>query len=520
METFTLLSRFLPPIPDGDARAFLSEQTAPAAWVLDPFGSSPRFTVEMARAGRRVIVASSNPITRFLLELAAHPLSSVSLKAALADLSATRKDGERLETHIRALYHTRCTNCGRELSAEAFLWDSKTGTLVGRIYNCTCGDGGERPATPADVEYAATWARTEGLHRARILNRLAPPDDPGRGYAEEALDIYLPRAIYALGTIASRLETLPTSDDRHRGLLALFLWACDAGTSLWPHPGERPRPRQLTLPGIFRENNLWLALESGLKHLAFDEPNVPLTLFPEEPPESGGICLYEGPFRDLAPHLDETPIRAVLAALPRPNQAFWTLSALWAGWLWGKESLGAFRAVLQRRRYDWNWQVDALKALLGSLQAVVSPQTPILALLPEPEPAALSAALVAGQNSGLALQSFSLRSEQEPAQIFWKKAEKAPKNRLPLDANFARKIIREYLSSRGEPAAYLFVHAAALSAFAEKGMLPTGDESIAGIEKTIFQALASDDFIDLDGRSNPETGLWSLKDRREKSLFD
>jgi hypothetical protein len=516
-----LLSRFLPPVPDGLARAFLAENTAPAAFVLDPFGSSPRFVVEMARAGRRVIVSSNNPVSRFLLDLAAHPPADSDLLAALADLSAARKDGERLETHIKTLYRTRCESCGRELIAEAFLWDSKTGTLVGRIYNCTCGDGGEHPATPLDIEYAATWARTEGLHRARVLNRLAPPDDPGRGYAEEALDIYLPRAIYALSTIINRFETLPTTDERRRCLLALLLWACDVGTSLWPHAGERPRPRQLTLPGIFRENNLWMALEAAVKNLsASQDAPVPLTLWPEDPPESGGICVYEGPFRELAPQLEETPIRAVLAVLPRPNQAFWTLSALWAGWLWGKEALGPFRAVLQRRRYDWNWQAEALKALLGNIQPLVSAQTPIFALLPEPEPAALSAALVAGQNASLGLQSIDLRSEHEPAQILWRKIEKTPKNRLPLDSNFARQAIRAFLAGRDAPMPYLFVHTAALIAFAQKGMLPSGDESIVTLEKVIFQALASGDFVDVEGRANPETGVWSLKDRQEKSLFD
>ncbi|MBU2610665.1 MAG: hypothetical protein KJ606_06910, partial [Chloroflexi bacterium] len=68
------LGRYLPPVPEGIAAAFLAEQAAlpPMAagpgsetkrgsWVLDPFGASPRLAVEMARAGYRVLVAVNNP---------------------------------------------------------------------------------------------------------------------------------------------------------------------------------------------------------------------------------------------------------------------------------------------------------------------------------------------------------------------------------------------------------------------------------------------------------------------------
>ena len=113
IETSGALVRFLPPVPDGPARAFLAGINLPGAWVLDPFGASPRMVVEMARAGQRVLVAAGNPINRFLLDLAAHPPREADLQAALADLAAARKENERLETHLQSLYLTRCANCAR-----------------------------------------------------------------------------------------------------------------------------------------------------------------------------------------------------------------------------------------------------------------------------------------------------------------------------------------------------------------------------------------------------------------------
>lgn len=514
-ETSGPLSRFLPPVPEGVARAFCAGLNLPGAWVLDPFATSPRLAVEMARAGQRVLVTAGNPVSRFLLDLAAHPPRLADLQAALADLAAARKEGKRLETHLQSLYFTTCENCGRELAAEAFLWDSKTNTLTGRIYNCLCGSGGELPATRQDVENAERWARSDGLHRTRALGRVTPAGDSERPVAEEALGFYLPRAVYAIGTIVNRLDTLSSSDERRRCMSALLLYAADSANALWGFPAERLRPRQLTFPSVYRENNLWLALEAGVKAWASDEMRVPLTLWPEQPPESGGLCIFEGPLRDLSADLEEIPIKAVIGAIPRPNQAFWTLSALWAGWLWGHRAVGPFKSVLRRRRYDWQWHAEALKALFGNLVELISPENPVFAILSEAEPSFVSAVLLATQSSGLTLHGLAMHGEAEPLQLLWKKAalpggrNEAPKTQAP-DASYTRKSMREILEKNGEPMPYLHLHTAALAALAEKGMLNWSDDTLSVLEKTIHTALANAEFVDLEDRSTPETGTWAL----------
>ncbi len=518
MEAPGPLGRFLPPVPDGPARIFLAALKLPGAWVLDPFGASPRMAAEMARSGQRVLVTAGNPVSRFLLDVAAHPPKEADLQAALADLAAARKEDERLETHLQSMYITRCANCERDLPAEAFLWDSKSGAMTGRIYNCTCGSGGEHPATPEDIQRAVSWSRTLGMHRSRALERVTAFDDPDRPFAEEAISIYPPRAVYALGIIINRLDGISSSDERRRCMTALLLWAADFSNALWPHLTERPRPKQLTFPGIYREHNVWMALEAGVKAWASEEAAVPLVLWPAEPPEAGGICLFEGPLRDLVPHLEEIQLKAVAGAIPRPNQAFWTLSALWSGWLWGRAAVAPFKTVLRRRRYDWQWHADALRALFGNLSAAISPQTPFFALLAEPEPSFLTATVLAAQAAGLELTGLALRGEQEPLQIHWRKTEKTPKS-LALDRNFARKAIREYLEKRAEPASYLHIHAAALAALAEKGMLRLSDDALASIDKTILDALLSTEFVDLEKRANPESGLWSLRRWSEQTTL-
>lgn len=524
------LNRFLPPVPEGTARAYLAGLESSRAWVLDPFASLPRLTVEMARAGHRVLVTAGNPVSRFLLDLAAHPPRLADLQAALADLAAARKEGKRLETHLQSLYITRCDNCNRELPAEAFLWDGKTGLLTGRIYNCVCGSGGEHPATPYDLENAALWARSDVLHRTRALERVAPGNDPDHASAEEALSFYLPRAVYAIGTIINRLDGLSTSDERRRCLSALLLYAVDMANALWPHLTERPRPRQLILPQVYRENNIWMALEAGVKAWASNEDPIPILLWPAEPPESGGVCVFEGPLRDLAPDLEEFHVKAVVAALPRPNQAFWTLSALWSGWLWGHAATGHFKAVLRRRRYDWQWHAEALKALFENLIEILPPGTPLFGILAESEASFASATLFAARSAGFEVEGLAMRAEPDPIQLLWKKPaesmlafgqdEKSTSGKqaagrrrktLPLDVNYTRKVIREILAGKDEPMPYLHVHVAALAALAQKGMLTWSDDALSTFEKTMHSALTSPEFIDLEDRSSPETGTWGLK---------
>ena len=436
------LARFLPAIPDGIAAAFLAGHSETiglerGAWVLDPLGASPQLAIEIAGQGVRSLVAVNNPITRFLLELAAHPPSQADLRAALSELAAARKGDERLETHLQSIYLTQCTKCQQQIPAEAFVWERASGALVARIYHCPCGDSGEYPATQVDQARAANLAALDGLHRARLLERVAAPDDPDRRHAQEALDCYLPRAVYALITIINKLDGLSLSPERHKLLLALVLSACDEASALWPHPGERPRPKQLALPARFLEKNVWLALEQGVTLLSGKGKPIDVVNWPAIPGEAGGLCLFEGPMRTLAPRLKDLSIAAVITAMPRPNPAFWSLSALWAGWLWGQAAAAPFKSVLRRRRYDWNWHAAALYSALKNISDRLPLNTPLFAIIPEMEPAFLSAALLAAAGAGLELSGLALRTRHDPAQVLWHRRAFAIEDREPAEIDRA-----------------------------------------------------------------------------------
>jgi len=523
------LSRFIPPLEEGVISSWLPLHAPPGSWLLDPFGFSPQLVLEAARAGYRVLVTVNNPITRFLLEMAANPVSESDFKAALADLSVAKKGEERLAAHLQSLYLTNCEKCGQEIQAESFLWRKGEGTPYARIYTCPhCEDSGEFAAAQEDINRARRIASTDTLHRSRAFERVIQLEDEDRVYAEEAIEYYLPRPLYLLTTIINRLDSLNLTSERRRALQALILVACDAGNTLWDHPSERPRPKQLNVPGQFRERNLWTQLERGIGLWTGTASSVVCEAWPQKIPESGGICIYEGRLKDLAKEAKrEIPIVAVIGSLPRPNQAFWTLSALWAGWLWGREAVEPYKPALRRRRYDWAWNATALNAAFRHLFDLLPPGTEFFGLLPEAEPSFLTSALTAASTAGFDLQSMALRTEHDPIQLLWQRAEHLKREPNAANMEAVRSAVHAHLMERGEPASYLHMHAAELIALAESRSLKQKDqefdEALRSTQSLIQSALAGDArFVHYSTGESVDTGLWGTNDlnRYSDSLSD
>lgn len=521
------LARFLPPLEDGVISAWLAENVESGGWLLDPFGSAPRLVLETARAGYRVLVAANNPITRFILEMGAASLPESEFKATLADLAVSRKGEERLEEHLQELYLTSCATCAEQVPAQAFLWRKGEEAPYGRIYDCqSCGESGEKLVTSADIERATEIARSAGLARARVLERVAPLDDPDREYAEEAVRHYPPRSLYALATLINRLDGLQISDTRRRALIALFLSACDRGNTLWPHPTERPRPKQLSTPPQFREGNIWLALEEAIALWTETGQPVPCLRWAdkgEKVPESGGVLLYEGRIKDLAEVVKNAPIKAVIGAIPRPNQAFWTLSTLWAGWLWGSEAAEPFKAALRRRRYDWGWQATALHVALHHVFDLLPLSTPFFGLLPEAEPGFLSATLTAASTAGFDSRALAMRTAHDPIQLLWQRGERLHREKEDVRLKAIQEAMNAHLRELGEPAAYLQLHAAGLAEQARgNGLMHPEqdfDEALREVQSGIQEAIRSDvrlERMDSEERSL-EIGLWDLQEGLERA---
>jgi len=190
------------------AAAALEGFGVPGDLILDPFGASPRLVREAALAGRAVLVASNNPVTRFVVRRVLQPFPLPVLQAALSRLAAAPKDEGRLEPFLLALYNTTCSRCGETVSADYFVWDRETDAPLLRSYSCPhCSHTMEEPTEAEDRSLAVGFRRRE-LQHSLALEQLAPRGDPDREHAEAALSAYPDRAVYAIVTLLNKLEQL------------------------------------------------------------------------------------------------------------------------------------------------------------------------------------------------------------------------------------------------------------------------------------------------------------------------
>jgi len=519
------LARYLPHLPTGVITAWLEETLiSKKSWLLDPFGTAPHLAVEAAQSGRNILIAANNPITRFILELTAQPPAASDLKAALAILASARLRNERIEPHIRAIYESDCQKCQHTITVDAFLWKQGEDSPYGRIYTCPhCNDAGERVTTSKDRAQAKKFGGG-GFHRVRALERVAPLHDSDRVYVEEALNTYTGRAIYVLSILINKLDGLPLSTEQQRSLAALLLIAFEQANALWPHPHSNQRPLQLAIPRQYFENNIWLALENAIELWSTDASPIPVSHWPQKPSSQGGICIYDKRIKELSNVLGNHAIEGVIAALPRPNQAYWTLCALWSGWLWGAESAGGFKAVLRRQSHDWRWHTGALHNILETLAGTLAAQTPILGLICETNSDFLTSAMVAAKMAGFQLDGLAMRTEGEQIQLRWHTQNSIQKTyEAPITPKPIQEGAKNYLRTSGEPANYLPLLGAGLQTYLQADPFidcSTPVEAFSKVQKSIGDTFSyRGGFLRLDATAQKhKSGYWWLEDPDENIL--
>jgi len=479
------LQRYLPPIPDGMLKTWLRKNVPREEWIIDPFGTSPIFAIEAAQAGYRVMVICNNPILQFMLEVLAGAFKRKDFLSALADLAFEKRDNERLETHLRAIYQTQCLSCKQTIDAQAFLWKRGENTPFARTYKCPhCKDEGERPVNSEDLDRLSSLG-SDALHRSRALQRVSL----GAGNSEdvkEALETYLGRPLYFIFSLINRIDRMQTSDQNKQLLRALLLNVMDEGNTLWSWPSVRNRPKQLSTPPVFRENNLWTALVDAIPQWTLFSDPVQITQWPTLPAHEGSICLYKGRLKSLIGERSNPSFQAGVMIFPRPNQAFWTLSAIWSGWFWGRKAVIPLKSALDRRRYDWNWYTTALHTSLSQLNRILSPHTKIFGILSELESGFLTATILAAESAGYHLRGISLREEQDIAQGLWLPDDHREDGKVSLQEICVKKV-SDFFNQFNQPASKLQILTCCLGAITSAQLIPISKLSLPYYSLRNFQ---------------------------------
>lgn len=516
------LHRFLPPMEQGVVAHALTDLDSRGEVVLDPFGASPPLIRDLAAAGKRILVAVNNPVTRFVLRHTLQPFRISDLQATLAHMATAPKDGSRMELFLLDLYRTRCSRCGTSISADFFVWERENRTPVLKAYTCTsCGLAVEEAVTADDQQLALSF-EGRGLHYALALQRVVPARDPDQRHAEAALAIYPGRALYALTALMNKLDQMSLDASQQATMHALLLSGFDAGNALWDHPEGRARPLKLSPSAFYREVNLWRAMERAVSEWALVGSGIACVEWSKGAiPEAGGVALFAGAIRDLAPELPSGSVDEIITVLPRPNQPYWTLSALWSAWLWGRDAAAPIMASLRRRRYDWGWHATALRAALNHTRPLMEGGGPVMAFMPEAEPGFVSAALAGFDKAGFAITGRAMRQDMAQALFRWTAASSVT---LPVEeqilAQRSKAAVVDLLRSRGEPTPYAMLHAAVWSDLAQRRLLSSswqkvGTPPIAQVGEAMERVLKDrNTFSRMDPWTEVESGSYWLADSR------
>lgn len=390
-----LLRQAFPAVPPAVARAAIEQHTQPGDVILDPFVSGLGVMQAALELKRKVIAASFNPINALAIRATLWPVDARSALTHLADAS---KGSQRLRDHLRALYTTRCPTCGRDGPALHFLWDRDRGEPIEKHVNCAvCGENvGQVDADDLsklkryDPRGLAFWA----LH-GRVIDR--NHEDADR--VSEVLEAYTPRTQAALSDILSKFDAL--SEEDRSALRPALLAVFDACSTLHA-PDEARYPSGLKSPSRFTEKNVWLELEQQDSLLPAVSLSLPRVATVDELLASAtpAACLLVLPARELIKHLPAQALPLVVTHPPLPRPGFWSLSAVWAAWLWGKQDyrVDALRPLLSRKRTSWDWQWRAIGSALSVLQPALRSDARTVTSFPADE-AVLESVLLAAASA-------------------------------------------------------------------------------------------------------------------------
>ena len=263
---------------------------------------------------------------------------------------------------------------------------------------------------------------------------------------------------------------------------------------------------------------------------------IEITRWPVLPKEAG-ICLFPGRVKEFHSEAHQIDFSSVVCNFPRPSQAFWTLSALWSAWVWGKEASAGYASVLGRRRFDWHWHARALHSTLDAVDQIVKAKTPVLGVLTQAVPGFVLAAASAASAANINITGLACKSDREEVQFHWATT---GQSRAASRGNFQeiiRKTIRQTLMEVGQPASYLAPFVSALGALAQNHLLPDSDEKLTPERLGEIQAALTNLFLDrsflrhYDSTAqeiepgswyleNPENCLEPLDDRVETEIVN
>jgi hypothetical protein len=504
-------------VPPAVARAAIEAHTQSGDVILDPFASGLGVIQAALDLGRKVIAASFNPINALALRATLWPDDA---RSAFTHLEDALKTSRRLHENILKLYTASCPTCGRAVIAQHFIWDRERQQPIEKHVLCpVCGENAGPIEDDDFKELKKLDAR--GLPFWMLHGRVIAKDHEDADRVSDVLDAYTPRAQAALSDMLLKFAALTAGDQS--ALRPALLGVLDACTSLHT-PDEARYPSGLKPPARFIERNAWLELERQVSLLPSISLSLPRAATLDELLTSNtpAVCLLVLPARELAKRLPEKSIPLVVTHPPLPRPGFWSLSAVWGAWLWGKQSslVDHLLPLLSRKRTSWDWQWRAIGSALNALHPALSDDARLVMSFPAEE-AILDSVTLAAAYAQQHVESI-VCDPLDGVRGTWLAGRVV---NSPAQDNVLRNILEE----RGEPTHELVLRAGLLETWGQAGTLAEiaqhaeGEQTpLAVLRAQIDQAMSTLREIEAHRRwlMLPQSAARPLADRVEQHARD
>jgi hypothetical protein len=499
-----LLRQAFPAVPPAVARAAIKQHTQPGDVILDPFVSGLGVIQAALDLDRKIIAASFNPINLLAIRATLWP---VDARAALTHLADALKGSLRLRDHLRELYTTRCPTCGRDSLAQHFVWDRDRNEPIEKHVNCTvCGEN----VGPIDAEDLSKLKRYDprGLAFWVLHGRVIDRNHEDADRVSDVLEAYTPRTQSALGDILSKFEGLSVED--RSALRPALLATFDVCTTLHT-PDESRYPSGLKPPARFIEKNVWLELEQQVSLLPSVAASLPRVTTIDELFSSAtpAVCLLVAPARELIRQLPVGSIPLMVTHPPLPRPGFWSLSAVWAAWLWGRQNsqVDHLLPLLSRKRASWDWQWRAIGSALTVLKPALRADAHTVMSFPADE-AITESVLLAAASANEVVDHLTC-DPHDGVRVTWR-----PHSLTPSPNTSGEEEVRRILIDRAEPTQAITLKAGLLAALGQTSALvdiahqPEGEAPpLAMLRAAVKSALEDPSIFEI------EPQVWWLTDQ-------
>lgn len=472
--------------------------------VLDPIGNQPFVISDLINRGASVVSSPVNPVERLILDCIFDPPVADMPLALLNKFFDVRHAEQRLEQHLRGLFQTDCDFCGKEVYARYFIRDGASGELKKRSYRCSCGASGSFVATERDQQIDADWRRSDGLYRSRVARTFIGVKDITKEDVLEVLSIYSPRALYALDLINQKLSPLiDRKSDKYFRLMLLYI--ADSVSGLWNLKDQTEPPKLIFKPKEAIEFNIWAAIEDAvevLQDLSAEKEDLNRN--------SGSIKFINlGELRT-----GDKTVNSVVAVVPRPNQAYWGICALWSRWLLELPTNHPFLRIIDRKKVDWDWFYDASMNLQNRIRGLIGKGVPVNFVLLEKEPEYTASFLFSMNNAGYKLLAFTLNQSSNTLVMRCQLGN--PLNEINAEGikrakpEYLAGFVRDLLTQRNEPIPYEYLLVEILCQLSLDASYFFPKKRYKAFIRTLNEVLMNGEFEDIEKRSTPETGTWKV----------